>query len=430
MSRRWIWWTLALLVVLGGSAAALWQATAKSLVPVGQLFKLPDGNVVRLEGMTYGIIHSPEATTWQRMLARLPPKLTRLLRLNNPAVHKTTSPEMIVWFSGGNTSSFEVAVGDTERRNAVKTYNSAYIQPRPGVQFKGFSFRAFPRRERELLMSVSAWGNNGRDSVGEWRCPNPAFSSAKPWSAAPLPLSATNGELTLTLTNFFTGADMSSDKPKPARRVDEGAAWLAYAVAERGKPTTEFKFLAARMQDATGNDVNQSSWSDDASRGKVSFTPLLWPGEAWKLELALARRTNFAPQELVGPVKLAVITPTNSWDIWKNSNSITRTTWGTNQLEVIAWNSAGGASPETRLGIRMAALSDDTYADIVRAEMETGTNLIRHSWSNTGTSREFGFGAVASNLTVTLSLTPRRRFDLLAEPVPLQTPAEKPAAKK
>ena len=117
-------------------------------------------------------------------------------------------------------------------------------------------------------------------------------------------------------------------------------------------------------------------------------------------------------------------------DIWKNSHSITRTTWGTNQLEIIAWNSAGGAYPETRLGIRMDALSDDTYVDIVRAETETGTNLIRHSWSNTGTSREFGFGAGASNLSVTLCLTPRRRFDLLAEPVPLLTPAEKVPAKK
>ena len=87
-------------------------------------------------------------------------------------------------------------------------------------------------------------------------------------------------------------------------------------------------------------------------------------------------------------------------------------------------------SAETRLGVRMDELSDDTYVDIVRAETETGTNLIRHSWSNTGTSREFGFGAGASNLSVTLSLTPRRRFDLLAEPVPLQTPAEKVPAKK
>ena len=118
MSRRWIWWMLALLVVM---AAALWQATAKCLVPVGQLFKLPDGNVVRLEGVTYGIIHSPEATTWQRTLARLPTKLTRMLRLNNSAVHKTASPELIVWFSGGNNSRFELAVGDTGRRNAVKT---------------------------------------------------------------------------------------------------------------------------------------------------------------------------------------------------------------------------------------------------------------------------------------------------------------------
>ena len=45
MSRRWIWWMLALLVVLVVMAAALWQATAKCLVPVGQLFKLPNGNV-------------------------------------------------------------------------------------------------------------------------------------------------------------------------------------------------------------------------------------------------------------------------------------------------------------------------------------------------------------------------------------------------
>jgi hypothetical protein len=223
---------------------------------------------------------------------------------------------------------------------------------------------------------------------------------------------------------------MSADKPKPARRTDESAAWLAYAVTERGKPTTEFKFLAARMQDATGNDVNQSSWSDDASRGKVSFTPLLWPGEAWKLQLTLARRTNFAPHELVGPVQLTVITPTNSWDIWRNTNSITRTTWGTNLFEVIAWNPAGRTSPDTRLGIRMAALSDDTYVDIVSAVTETGTNLLRNSWSSTGTTREYGFNAAAQTLNVTLSLTARRRFDLLAEPTQLTKPPEVPVTKQ
>ena len=53
MSRRWIWWMLALLVVLVVMAAALWQATAKCLVMVGQFFKRPDGNIVRLEGLTY-----------------------------------------------------------------------------------------------------------------------------------------------------------------------------------------------------------------------------------------------------------------------------------------------------------------------------------------------------------------------------------------
>ena len=211
--------------------------------------------------------------------------------------------------------------------------------------------------------------------------------------------------------------------------MDEGAAWLAYEVIELGKPTTEFKFLAAKMQDATGNDVGQSSWSDRAERGTVSFTPLLWPGEAWKLQLTLARRTNFPPQELVGPIKLTVVTPTNSWDIWKNTNSITRTTWGTNRLEVIAWSPAGGASLNTRLGVRMAALSDDTYVDIVRAETEKGTNLIRDSWSSTGTTREFGFNAAAQTLDVTFSLTSRRRFALLAEPTPLTKPAEKPSPK-
>ena len=424
MNRPWVWWTLAALAVLGAIAAALWLVTSKPSVPVGQLFKLPDGTVVRLEAVTFGTRHAPEATPWQRMLARLPDKLTRLLRFNNTAVHKSSVPELIVWFSGG-TGSFDVAVGDTGGRNAVKTYNSAYLQPRPGVQFRGFSFRAFPRRERELLMTLSAWGKNSRESLGEWRCPNPVFSSAKPWTAAPLPLSATNGELTLTLTNCFTGADMSADKPKTARRPDEGAAWLAYAVTEHGQPTTEFKFLAARMQDATGNDVNQSNWSDDASRGKVSFTPLLWPGEAWKLRLELARRTNFPPQELVGPIKLTVISPTNSWDIWKQTNSITRSAWGTNQLEIIAWKPAGNSGTDTRLGMRMATLSDDIYADIVRAETETGTNLVRNSWQSTGTTREYGFNSAAQTLNVTLSLTPRRRFDLLAEPTPLQNPAAK-----
>ena len=429
MSRRWIWWTFAGLVVLGSIAAVLWQATAKPSVPVGQLFKLPDGSVVRLEGMTYGTIHAPEATPWQRMLARLPVKLTRRLRLNNPAVHKSSTPELIVWFSGGNNSSFEVAVADTERRSAVKTQITSYISPKPGVQFKGFTFKAFPRRGRELLMSLSAWGKNGRESLGEWRCSNPMVSSAKPWTAPPLPLSATNGELTFTLTNFFTGAQNTSGKPKPARHADDGAAWLGYEVIEGGKPTTEWKFLAAKMQDATGNDVSQNSWSDDANRGTVSFTPLLWPGEAWKLQITLARRTNFPPQELIGPFKLKILSLTNSWDIWKHTNDITQAPWGTNQMEILAWN-PGGNRTDTRLGIRMATLSDDTYVDIVRAETETGTNLVRNSWQSSGTTREYGFNASATNLTVTLSLTPRRRFDLLAEPTPLTKVEEKPPAKK
>ena len=428
MSHRWVWWTFAALVLLTLIASAVWLANSGPSVPVGQLFKLPDGSVVRLEGMTYGTIHAPEATPWQRMLARLPAKLTRMLRLNNPAVHKSSTPELIVWFSGGNNSSFEVAVADTERRSAVKTQITSYISPRPGVQFRGSTFKAFPRRGRELLMFVSAWGKNGRESLGEWRCPNPALSSARPWTAPPLPISATNGELTFTLTNFFTGAETSSGKP--ARRADEGAAWLAYEVAERGRPTTEFKFLAARMQDATGNDTSQSSWSDDASKGTVGFTPLLWPGEAWKLEIALARRTNFPPQELLGPVKLTVINLTNSWNIWQNSNALTQAAWGTNQLELVVWNPSGTSRTDTRLGIRMASLTDDTYVDIVRAETETGTNLVRNSWQSSGTSREFGFNAGATNLTVTLSLTPRRRFDLLAEPTPLTKVEEKPPAKK
>ena len=134
------------------------------------------------------------------------------------------------------------------------------------------SLEVFPRRGRELQLRPVLMGD---DSGVVFKIPNPCPGPHPVWKAEPLPMSATNSSLRVTLESFVS--DRAQARTRCVFRVKEdrgeGPAWLP---------------VSFEVSDATGNHWNPAIDRVQSTNGHVncSFFGALWPDEAaWKVRV-------------------------------------------------------------------------------------------------------------------------------------------------
>ncbi len=117
-------------------------------------------------------------------------------------------------------------------------------------QIYGLSLRSFPRREREFLLRFTKYDGT---ELGSIKVPNPTRAKFPEWTPRPLPQTATNGDVLLTLKGV----------------VQRGSGHRAYLIADYDLVSTNTLWAGNRVtysgySDATGNEGLLLSFKEPA----------------------------------------------------------------------------------------------------------------------------------------------------------------------
>lgn len=179
----------------------------------------------------------------------------------------------------------------------------------PGQFGYAVFFDGWPRDSRKLRLR--AWSHqNGLQPVAEVLMPTPQGSrwhrSQNP--AASLPQTVRVNKLEFTLKAF----ELSGHKPggEPAWMLAHALpavsaapyCRLLTAVLQDGEPRPEWRPVSLTLSDEDGNRVPSTPGLGFGTliRDQTIWTrPAPWPGNVWRVEVEFARRSQFAPEEMV-----------------------------------------------------------------------------------------------------------------------------------
>lgn len=364
--------------------------------------KLPDGNSVRVLGVSYGTNHvlgSTLAKTASRLPSWARDVLGTIFGQRNLALHVSTTPkpELLVWVDcqSNNAGSAMPSGGYYEAFLAENDFISGeasfFSQPPPfAPRIQPVDFQVFPRRKRELTMDF--FHHDAKEHIqlcNTFSFPNPLFKKYPVWPAESLPATKRIGDIEVTLLSVETGHDYSSTLTTSR----EGEMVITYgtnrldgknftAVNLRIKPLDNsnevWRVDSLEISDATGNVAHSISMGWNGSDPQFEFMPGLWPGEAWKLKLSLKRTAGFRADELFSfkNVPLGEIDHTN----------------------VLEWSSNFAGIPLTLDSVcRHAPPTNDTWSS-----SQLSSARFTHSTIPAGTMELVGavFGGVKTNQSV------------------------------
>lgn len=158
---------------------------------------------------------------------------------------------------------------------------------------------AFPRRGRELILTIEGWPRNNLTGplvkLATFGLPNPERGTYPQWTATPLPQTHTNGNLVATLVSARTGAWWVED-PTFRNPGDLPGTSLQFRTSTLGGGTA-WTPRSVEVSDATGNHWRPGTRPGLA--GQVFLRDVLWPGEAaWKLRVEFVPAGGFGPGEM------------------------------------------------------------------------------------------------------------------------------------
>ncbi|HUB88023.1 MAG TPA: hypothetical protein VMB22_09045 [Verrucomicrobiae bacterium] len=158
---------------------------------------------------------------------------------------------------------------------------------------------SFPRRAGKLLLQIAAM-----DADGDWTnlekkftVTFPAQSSFAPLQPQTLPVTASDGDLNVTLTKVAYGVSMSHPRKPATDPTDEGVL-ASFRIMQNGVVVNNWRPARIETWDAEGN------YSDGRGRimrnGDEISMLYQWglsPDEPWKMRVEMARTGDFSDDE-------------------------------------------------------------------------------------------------------------------------------------
>lgn len=435
---------LGLAALLVGGLVVVLRSGSRSVT-------LQNGVTLRCLATSYGTNHvayvgSAASQILNRVLGLVFPRL----RQNSSGLRRfiTPTPKLVAFFeeTPGTSTNRTVPMslnGMLLDEQGVAAGDRAWISLAMGNPGNPWllspQFELIPRRSRTLSIQFSTTGPDGKAApVGILELPNPVFTNPPPFLAEPLPVARTNGGLECQLEALAFGTGISSRLSSNAdgsQTAGEAAAspgedvraTAVFRFREQGTNATAWTIGSLAVSDATGNAARAGSSSSHPLPPCLilTFGPVPWPGEPWRLD-CWAKRTaaaSFAPDEQVTlrDIALPISGRTNQLDHAAKASGIELVVKGFCRRPAVA---GGGYSSEelSRLMLEVVELPEGAFVDLVRAEDDQGRVLTSDMSSMThGTplKMEFGFRSVpddARALSFTLAVHRGRLFTFLAQP--------------
>jgi hypothetical protein len=330
--------TAALLLIVVLVIVSLIRASSD----IGTKRQLSDGSTLLLQQVTFTdqsfmYTHHGTGSDWKgKMMAHLnrllPEKLQRWQSMGSFGMggNGETNLYVVTVNQGPSNGSWNskinrLQIGDEQGDFYDACWGASTIGF-PGETAHGWCPQAFPRRSKYLLLRLLAIANDGTwTNSAEFKAPNPAFRNLTQWIAEPWPITKTNGPLTITLTNFESGAKLKGNRGKGTADVAARLTRWNFDFMEDGAATKDWRIQKLTIRDATGNkwspylDLDGTADFTWAKGGTVEMFGALWPGEdAWKMDVEAVRTRGFKDDEtwtteVTLPARGAVDAHTNSW---------------------------------------------------------------------------------------------------------------------
>jgi hypothetical protein len=284
-----------------------------------QVIQLDDGTTLRLLGVTHGGNQTAPGYEDLRTANRI----------------YTKNGTTVVWVEAehkpGQWPNYELVAYDQAMTAGAHVEKSTSSHVRDGVDFQGFILHAFPRRDKLTILRAKNY--NGPVSKGEFVITNEEGGPFADWTPEPLPITKSDGDLEVTLTNLVAsmpwpdpnlaypfGRDSGLPLDDPANRCVR----LSFDFRENGDTTTNWSPHLVTTTDATGNKVEgvaqlcikypdrrDSSEFPERARQALEakqfyYHPGLWPNEPWKVRLEFIRTSGFSDDEIVTFTNLPV----------------------------------------------------------------------------------------------------------------------------
>jgi hypothetical protein len=321
--KKIILWSVAGIFVLGIAIAGLWWLNRP------QVIILKDGTKLSLVGVTYGRHH-------------VPPKITISGTRNRGGGGSIdgTNNSVVVWIESESKKTgqnqypnYQLFVYDRAETACVSAWSRSSGEIKNGVYLQGYLLDAFPRQDRKILLRVGAWNNMGggmQVAKGEFLVSNPARGKAfSKWTPDAMPDTQSDGDLNVTLTKLvYNVRGFGSEKGASANDPMNKAVLAAFHCEQKGATVTNWQVLRIETSDATGNQVQNRSWStsrDDNGDASMTYQYGLWLAETpWKVRAEMSRTGGFNDDEMWSVTNLPV--QNGTWnDLWNNGGGNRRT---------------------------------------------------------------------------------------------------------
>lgn len=432
---------LSVLVVLLVVAWVALQVAQRAAPPVSGPIVLPDGSWVRLEAVTYGTNHlvgPPLAHLAERMPQSIRSLMVRII--GRPAAMRfsatTSSPKLVLWLNRGimatpfpaSTGYLECVLSDL---SGATSGDKIPYEARYPLEVKEFA--VFPRRAPEITLSIYYHDPTGavfkRGSVA---FANPLYRRYPEWKPEPLPATKRAGDVAVTLEKISTGHGENCEVKRPGgggqeisfgtNRLDGGNTTVCVLHLRPLANSNEvWRVTQVITSDATGNQIGSVKLGGDCEQGFITFSPALWPGEAWKLNLEILRTEGFTSGELFTfrDVPLGALNTTNRLGWTTNCNGVTVTLEYFLRRPPPADPNNWSFSEVSQVRLAMPGLTNDLHLNLLSARIRTGPVPNINSWGGTGTNRSFYFREIPTNATTadfTFAVQRSRRVEFLVQP--------------
>lgn len=309
MRKGWVWLLVAacFLLVLGLAGLGLSAAPR----PVAPPQRLPDGSTLIPLGITAGTTHHrwTDGGPFQATLSWLwPVGVPYPPGLNVHDYNTTAADTPVLWLRrtrGSSANAYNIArVTTRDSDGCLMQQNSTgetFIDGTGNIYLEAIPIPQFNRREPEIHLQLNSFTTQGLlRQDAEFTLRNPLPTQFPTWTAPPLPVTAADGPLTVTLDQLLTRCD-NATPPRPATKPGESWTYLGLHAAENGRRSENWTVADVEARDATGNVVMAGSSTSGADRGEIRYLFLgsLCPREpAWKVRVEMSRSGGFAPGEL------------------------------------------------------------------------------------------------------------------------------------